>query len=70
MGAKAVFQQFAEAVVRNNIDTVASLVHDDFRIQGAGVSGIGKSEFIAVMKAQLDAFPDPTRSFGSSLMRR
>jgi hypothetical protein len=58
MDAKEVFRQFTEAVDANDIEAMAALVHDDFRIEGAGVSGIGKREFIAVMKAQLDAIPD------------
>ena len=58
MGAREIFRQFTAAVDTNDIDALAALVHDDFRIEGAGVSGIGKREFVAVMKAQLDAFPD------------
>ncbi len=58
MGAKEIFRQFSAAVDTNDIDALAALVHEDFRIEGAGVSGIGKREFVAVMKAQLGAFPD------------
>ena len=58
MDAREVFRQFTAAVDANDIAAMAALVHDDFRIEGAGVSGIGKGEFIAVMKAQLDAIPD------------
>jgi SnoaL-like domain len=56
--AKEVFRQFTAAVDANDISALAALVHDDFRIEGAGVSGIGKREFVAVMKSQLDAIPD------------
>jgi SnoaL-like domain len=58
MDAKEVFLQFTAAVDANDVAAMAALVHDDFRIEGAGVSGIGKREFMAVMKAQLDAIPD------------
>ena len=58
MDAKAVFQKFTEAVDCGDIEALGKLVHDDFRIDGAGVTGIGKADFIAVMKAQVDAFPD------------
>jgi hypothetical protein len=58
MNAAEVFRQFTEAINRNDITAAAAAVHADFRIEGAGVNGIGKPEFIAVMKAQLDAFPD------------
>lgn len=34
------------------------LIHDDFRLEGAGLDGVRKSEFLAAMKAQLEAFPD------------
>jgi SnoaL-like domain len=37
---------------------MSSLVHDDFRLEGAGLDGIGKLEFVAAMRAQLEAFPD------------
>ena len=46
----------------NDSGALAALVHDDFRIEGAGVGGIGKREFVAVMKAQLDAIADHSES--------
>jgi ketosteroid isomerase-like protein len=58
MGAKEVFQRYSAALDRGDLVAMAALIHDDFRLEGAGLDGIGKTEFIGAMKAQLDAFPD------------
>jgi SnoaL-like domain len=58
MGAKEVFQRYSAALDRGDLVAMAALIHDDFRLEGAGLDGIGKAEFIGAMKAQLDAFPD------------
>jgi predicted ester cyclase len=58
MGARDVFERYSQAIDRNDMKTAAELVHDEFRLEGAGLDGIGKKEFVAAMKAQLDAFPD------------
>jgi predicted ester cyclase len=58
MTAKAVFKLYTEALDRGDLDAMTALIHDDFRLEGAGLDGIGKPEFMAAMKAQLDAFPD------------
>jgi hypothetical protein len=58
MDPKAVFQLYTAALDRGDFKTVAAFVHDDFRLEGAGLDGIGRKEFIAAMKAQMDAFPD------------
>jgi hypothetical protein len=51
-----VFLRYSEALDRADLATMSTLVHDRFRLEGAGLDGIGKSEFLAAMKAQLDAF--------------
>lgn len=58
MGAKEMFRRYTKALDQGDIDGMAALVSDDFRLEGAGLDGIGKPEFMAAMKAQLDAFPD------------
>jgi hypothetical protein len=58
MGAKEVFERYSAALHRGDLEAMTALVHDDFRLEGAGLDGIGKTEFIGAMKAQLDAFPD------------
>jgi hypothetical protein len=37
---------------------MAALICDNFRLEGRGLDGIGKLEFLSAMKAQLEAFPD------------
>jgi hypothetical protein len=56
MNARDVFERYSEALGRADLAAMAALVHDAFRLEGAGLDGIGKSEFLAAMKAQLDAF--------------
>lgn len=58
MGAKEVFGQHTKALDQGGIDGMAALVSDDFRLEGAGLDGIGEPEFMTAMKAQLEAFPD------------
>lgn len=58
MAAKEVFKLYTAALDRGDIDAMAALIHDDFRLEGAGLDGIGKAEFRDAMKAQMDAFPD------------
>ena len=53
-----VFRRFTEALDRGDIVGLASLVDEAFRLEGAGLDGVGKREFVAAMKAQIDAFPD------------
>ena len=56
MQAREVFLNYSAALDRADLDAMAALVHDAFRLQGAGLDGIGGQEFLAAMKAQLDAF--------------
>ena len=35
---------------------MAALIHDDFRLEGAGLDGVSKAEFLGAMKAQMNAF--------------
>jgi hypothetical protein len=58
MTAQEIFRQYTDAIDRGDIAAAAALVDDDFRLEGAGLDGVRKPEFIAAMKAQLDAFPD------------
>jgi hypothetical protein len=58
MSALETFRQYTAAIDSGDIQAAAALVHADFRLEGAGLDGIGKADFIAAMKAQLDAFPD------------
>ena len=58
MTAEDVFRRYSAALDRSDLATMASLIADDFRLDGAGLDGIGKAEFMMAMKAQLDAFPD------------
>jgi hypothetical protein len=58
MTAREVFVRYSEALDRGDIAAMAALVHDDFRLEGAGLDGIDKTEFMAAMRAQLAAFPD------------
>ena len=56
MHARDVFVNYSGALDRADLAAMAALVHDEFRLDGAGFDGIGKPEFLAAMKAQLDAF--------------
>ncbi len=56
MTAREVFERYSTALDRADLAAMAALVHDDFRLEGAGLDGIGKTQFLAAMKAQLDAF--------------
>lgn len=58
MTPKEVFKLYAAALDRGDLEAMAALIHDDFRLEGAGLDGIGKPEFLGAMKAQLAAFPD------------
>jgi SnoaL-like domain len=58
MTPKEVFLQYSAALDRGDFPGLAALVHDDFRLEGAGLDGIGKLQFVAAMKGQMDAFPD------------
>jgi hypothetical protein len=58
MTPREVFELYTAALDRGDLKTMAALIHDNFRLEGAGLDGIGKPEFMAAMKAQLDAFPD------------
>ncbi len=58
MSPLQVFLRYTAAIDRGDFKAVAAFIHDDFRLEGAGLDGIGKTAFIAAMKAQLDAFPD------------
>ena len=58
MGPKEIFQRYTAALDRGDLAAMEALIHDDFRLEGAGFEGIGKPQFLAAMKAQLDAFPD------------
>jgi len=56
MSAREVLFSYTEALDRADLATIAALIHEDFHLEGAGLDGIGKREFLAAMKAQLDAF--------------
>lgn len=56
------FRQYTKALDQGDIDGMAALVSDDFRLEGAGLDGIGKHGFMAAMKAQLDAFRTTPRT--------
>ena len=58
MTARETFLTYSQALDRGDFAAMTSLVDDDFRLEGAGLDGIGKSEFLAAMKAQMEAFPD------------
>ena len=58
MQAGEIFAQYSAALERGDLEAMAAFLHEDFRLEGAGLDGVGKREFIAAMKAQLDAFPD------------
>jgi hypothetical protein len=55
---KEVFERYTAALDRGDLGAMATLTHDEFRLEGAGLDGIGKAEFMTAMKAQLEAFPD------------
>jgi hypothetical protein len=42
--ARGVFLQYTQAIDRDDTGDVADLIHDDFRLEGAGLDGIGKGE--------------------------
>jgi hypothetical protein len=58
IGANEVFELYSAALDRGDLDAMTALIHDDFRLEGAGLDGVGKPEFLAAMKAQMEAFPD------------
>lgn len=58
MEPKEIFELYTAALDRSDLKAMAALIHDNFRLEGAGLDGIGKPEFLGAMKAQLEAFPD------------
>ena len=52
------FARYTEALDHGDLTAMEALIDDDFRLEGAGLDGIGKREFLGAMKAQLDAFRD------------
>ncbi len=58
MDAQQTFARYTQAIDCGDIGAAAALIADDFRLDGAGLDGVGKATLIAAMKAQLDAFPD------------
>ena len=58
MRPQEIFTQYSAALDRGDLDAMRALIHEDFRLEGAGLDGVGKPEFLAAMKAQMDAFPD------------
>lgn len=58
MSPQQVFQAYSAALDRGDFAAMTALIHDDFRLDGAGFEGIGKVEFLGAMKAQMAAFPD------------
>jgi fluoroacetyl-CoA thioesterase len=57
-GPAEVFRRYTEALDRGDVAAIESLIDDAFRLEGAGLDGTGKPQFIATMKAQIEAFPD------------
>jgi hypothetical protein len=51
-----VFELYCVALNRADLTAMAALLHDDFRLEGAGLDGIDKPKFLGAMKAQFDAF--------------
>ena len=47
-----VFARYSEALDRADLMAMAALVHDAFRLEGAGFDGIGNHAFLAAMKAR------------------
>jgi ketosteroid isomerase-like protein len=58
VGPKEIFQHYTAALDRGDLVAMTALIHDDFRLEDAGLDGIGRPEFLAAMKAQIEAFPD------------
>lgn len=58
MGPLETFRQYSADLDRGDLAAMTALVHNDFRLEGAGLDGIGKPQFLAAMRAQLEAFPD------------
>lgn len=54
------FDAYSAALDRGDLDAMAELIDDEFRFEGAGADTVGKREFLAALKTQLDAFPDYT----------
>ena len=52
------FARYRDALDRGDLSAMEQFIADDFRLEGAGLDGIGKQAFLGAMKAQLDAFPD------------
>ncbi len=58
MTPREVFLAYSAALDRSELTAMTALVDDSFRLEGAGLDGIGKPEFMAAMRAQMAAFPD------------
>ncbi len=56
MRAGEIFAQYTAALERGDVEAMSGFLHEEFRLEGVGL--VGKREFLSVMKAQLDAFPD------------
>jgi hypothetical protein len=67
MSAGNVFARYTEALDRADLVAMAALVHDAFRLECAGLDGIGKQAFLAAIKAQIVAdlrsYPSLVRFF-------
>lgn len=64
MIAGEVFRRYCAALDRGDLAAMGELIDEDFRLEGAGLDGIGKREFLGAMKSQLDAFPDYSENPG------
>jgi hypothetical protein len=58
MRAGEIFAQYSAALARGDLEAMAAFLHEDFRLEGAEHDGVGKREFLATLKARLEAFPD------------
>jgi hypothetical protein len=56
MSPSDVFLRYSAALDRADLPAMAALIDEAFRLEGAGLDGIGKQAFLAAMRAQLDAF--------------
>jgi hypothetical protein len=58
MTPRETFLAYAQALDRGDLAAMSSLLDENFRLDGAGLDGIGKADFQEAMKAQMTAFPD------------
>jgi hypothetical protein len=56
MRAGEILAQYTAALERGDLAALAGLLHEEFRLEGAGFAG--KREFLSTMKALFEAFPD------------